>query len=52
MDVAPDPDSGGSISREDVATVMVACLDEERTVRRSFDLLAGPTPIAEALASL
>jgi uncharacterized protein YbjT (DUF2867 family) len=52
VDIAPDPDSGGSISRDDVAAVMVACLDEESTVRTSFDLLTGATPIAEALANL
>jgi len=31
---------------------VVACLDMESTVRKSFDLLAGPTPIADALARL
>ncbi len=50
VDVTPDPASGGSIPRDDVAAVMVACLDEEATVGRSIDLLAGTTPIAEALA--
>ena len=52
VDVAPDPDSEGSISRDDVAAVMVACLDQQSTVGTSFDLVTGPTPIAEALASL
>jgi len=52
VDLAPDLDSGGSISRDDVAAVVVACLDMESTVRKSFDLLAGPTPIADALARL
>lgn len=52
VDLTPDPDSGGSISRADVAAVMVACLDQESTFRKSFDLLAGPTPIDDALAGL
>lgn len=42
----------GSVSRDDVAAVLVGCLDEPRTVRKTFDLLQGETPIAEALAAL
>lgn len=52
VDLTPDPDSGGSISREDVAAVMVASLDEPATFRASFDLLTGSTPISEALSAL
>lgn len=40
------------VTRDDVAAVLAACLDEPRTVRRTFVLLQGETPIAEALASL
>jgi uncharacterized protein YbjT (DUF2867 family) len=43
---------GGSITRDDVAAVLAACLDEPRTVRKTFVLLQGDTPIAEALAAL
>jgi uncharacterized protein YbjT (DUF2867 family) len=43
---------GGWVTRDDVAAVLAACLDEPRTVRRTFALLQGETPIAEALASL
>jgi uncharacterized protein YbjT (DUF2867 family) len=43
---------GGWVTRDDVAAVLVGCLDEPRTVRRTFALLQGETPIAEALASL
>ncbi|MEN3283927.1 MAG: hypothetical protein V7607_5067 [Solirubrobacteraceae bacterium] len=43
---------GGSVTRDDVAAVLAACLDEPRTVRKTFVLLQGDTPIAEALASL
>jgi uncharacterized protein YbjT (DUF2867 family) len=42
----------GYVTRDDVAAVLVACLDEPRTVRAAFDLLEGDTPIAEALAAL
>jgi uncharacterized protein YbjT (DUF2867 family) len=42
----------GSVSRDDVAAVLVGCLDEPRTVRKTFDLLQGETQIAEALAAL
>jgi uncharacterized protein YbjT (DUF2867 family) len=41
-----------SITRDDVAAVLAACLDEPRTVGKTFVLLQGETPIAEALASL
>jgi uncharacterized protein YbjT (DUF2867 family) len=42
----------GSVTRDDVAAVLAACLDEPRTVHKAFVLLEGETPIAEALASL
>ena len=41
-----------AVTRDDVAAVVAACLDEPRTVRKTFVLLQGDTPIAEALASL
>ena len=41
-----------AVTRDDVAAVLAACLDEPRTVRKTFVLLQGETPIAEALASL
>jgi len=42
----------GQIPRADVAAVFVACLDEPATIGKSFDLIGGETPIAEALAAL
>jgi uncharacterized protein YbjT (DUF2867 family) len=42
----------GTIPRDDVAAVLVACLDEPGTVGRTFDLVSGDTPIEEALRSL
>jgi uncharacterized protein YbjT (DUF2867 family) len=52
VDVAPSLGRSGSVTRDDVAAVLVACLDEPRTVRATFDLLQGDTPIAQALAGL
>ncbi|AWP26818.1 SDR family oxidoreductase [Paenibacillus glucanolyticus] len=42
----------GSIPREDVASTILLSLDEENTFRRSFDLIAGDSPISEALSSI
>ncbi|MEA2322182.1 MAG: hypothetical protein QOD81_2032 [Solirubrobacteraceae bacterium] len=42
----------GDITRDDVAATLVAVLDEPRTVGRTFDLVQGDTPIAQALAQL
>src|ERR1700761_4780581 len=42
----------GQIPRADVAAVFLACLDDPGTIGKSFDLISGETPIAEALAAL
>ncbi len=42
----------GQVPRADVAAVFLACLDEPGTIGKSFDLIGGETPIAEALAAL
>jgi uncharacterized protein YbjT (DUF2867 family) len=42
----------GEISRADVAAVLAGCLAARQTIDRSFDLLSGETPIADALASI
>lgn len=42
--------ASGSIARADVASVLVAVLDAPNTVRKSFDLTAGPTAIETAIA--
>lgn len=42
----------GTVTRADVAAVLAACLDEPTTIRRTFDLLAGETPIDEALRAI
>lgn len=42
----------GSIPREDVATTIMAALTEKHTFNRSFDLISGDTPIADALKKI
>ncbi|MTD59402.1 NAD(P)H-binding protein [Amycolatopsis pithecellobii] len=42
----------GAISREDVASVIVAILEEGRTFRRTLEVVGGNTPIAEAIARI
>lgn len=42
----------GQVSRDDVAAVLVAVLDRPSTVGRTFDLIGGDTPVAEAVAGL
>jgi uncharacterized protein YbjT (DUF2867 family) len=42
----------GEIPRDEVAAVIVAILDEERSFRRTFELVSGNTPIEEAVARL
>ena len=52
VEAARSLERSGEVSRDDVAATLVACLQEPATVGASFDLLAGETPIAEALRSL
>ncbi len=40
----------GEISREDVARTLAEALEAENTYHRTFEVLAGDTPIREALA--
>jgi uncharacterized protein YbjT (DUF2867 family) len=42
----------GKVTRDDVAAVLAGCLDEPATERKVFEVLAGDTPIAEALSQL
>jgi len=50
--VAEQLDTGGSVSRDDVALVLAECLRADNTIGKAFDLLGGDTPVAEALAAL
>ena len=42
----------GQISRDDVASVIVAVLDEPASIGKTFALGPGETPIDEAVAQL
>ena len=39
----------GSIPREDVAGLIVACMDEPRSIGAQWEVISGETPIAEAV---
>jgi uncharacterized protein YbjT (DUF2867 family) len=39
----------GQISRDDVAAVLAAVLREPATVGKAFELVAGDTPVEEAV---
>lgn len=42
----------GKVSRDDVAAVLVALLDDPRTARLTLELVGGDTPVDEAVAAL
>ena len=42
----------GEIPREDVAAVMASCLQDDRSIGATFELLSGETPVDEAVAAL
>jgi uncharacterized protein YbjT (DUF2867 family) len=44
--------STGSVARDDVALVLAELLTADNTIGKSFDLLNGDTPVAEAVAAL
>ncbi|QFG25810.1 NAD(P)H-binding protein [Actinomadura sp. WMMB 499] len=50
--LAEPPIGHDAVTRDDVAAVLVALLDEPGVRRRTLDLLNGGTPIAEAVAGL
>ena len=52
IEAADGLERSGAIPRDDVAATLAACLDADNTIGKSFDLLGGETPIAEALAAL
>ena len=41
-----------TIPREDVARTIIACLQENKTIKHSFDLVSGDVPISEAVKKL
>jgi uncharacterized protein YbjT (DUF2867 family) len=43
---------GGEVTRDDVAATLLAVLNADNTIGKTFDLLEGDTPIEEAVRSL
>jgi nucleoside-diphosphate-sugar epimerase len=50
--VAPSLGRRGQVTRDDVALVLLACLELDSTIGHTFELLAGDTPVRDALAAL
>lgn len=50
-EITLDPEGKGEVSRADVAAVIAASLEDDRTVGRFIRFGGGDTPIAEALAA-
>jgi len=44
------PVQGGMIPREDVAAVVLACLNDAGTIGKTFEVVSGEQPVIEALA--
>ena len=52
VDLGNGPGGTGSVTRDDVALVVAECLTADNAVGKSFDLLNGDIPVAEAIAAL
>jgi uncharacterized protein YbjT (DUF2867 family) len=52
IEASPSMGGSGPIPRDDVAAVLLACLDHDNTVGKTFELFTGDTPIDEAIAAL
>jgi uncharacterized protein YbjT (DUF2867 family) len=52
VDLGDGPGGTGSVTRDDVALVIAEALTADNSIGKSFDLLNGETPVAEAIAAL
>ena len=52
VDIAPRLGRYGEIPREDVASVLLAVLGAENTVRGTYELLGGDVPVEDAVKGL
>jgi uncharacterized protein YbjT (DUF2867 family) len=50
--LAPSLGRFGRVPRQDVALVLLECLEAPNTVRKTFEVLEGEVPVREALAAL
>ena len=48
----PSLERRGNIPRADVASLMAACLDDDRSIGAVFEAISGDTPITDAVAAL
>ncbi len=51
-DLGPIAKATHSVTREDVARVLVDCLNLDNTIEKTFEMIGGETPIADALKAL
>jgi uncharacterized protein YbjT (DUF2867 family) len=52
IEAAPELGRRGEIPRDDVAATVIATLDAANTIGKAFDVLAGETPIDDAVRAL
>jgi uncharacterized protein YbjT (DUF2867 family) len=52
VDLGAGDGGSGAVTRDDVALVIAEVLRADNTIGKSFDVLNGDTPVAEALAAL
>ncbi|MGA8219411.1 MAG: SDR family oxidoreductase [Solirubrobacterales bacterium] len=52
VDLGDGPGGAGSVSRDNVALVLAEVLRADNAIGKSFELLNGDTPVAEAIAAL
>ena len=52
IDAAPSLGRWGSIPRDDVAATLLAVLEADNTIGKTFELVSGETPIDEAVRAL
>ena len=52
VDLAPALGRRGEIPRDDVALVLLHCLQADNTVRAQFELLSGDVPVEQAVRSV
>jgi uncharacterized protein YbjT (DUF2867 family) len=50
--IAPSLGRFGPVARDDVALVLLACLEIDATIGQTFEVLAGDVPVRRALAAL
>jgi len=52
VQVSPELHGRGMTSRENLAAALVACLDSDNTIGKTFSLLDGDVPLAQAISAV